>query len=312
MKDSLPRYTGFNPPLKLALHPQFGKLVAGKKVYPINVEISPSGVCPASCQWCFYANTGELGEHRKVFLEKVRTKRLLAELFDMGVKSVSWTGGGDPSVHPDIGQLVEHANICDLKQGMFTNALAKIRFDPSLLEWARVTMTDKPFNVENIRKLRECKTLGFAFNWSGKQDTDYLKQTLDVAYAVKADYVQVRPALKFHGQTTDVEPPDFNDPMMQVTGYKFEDAKHKHGYAKCVAYHLVPFIWEDGNVDVCSYMRKHDGYRLGNIYEKSFKEIMDAAPDFVPVHENCQVCCRNHEHNKTVHAAREVPDKDFP
>lgn len=309
MKDS--KYTGFNPPLKLALHPQFGKLVAGGKVYPINVEISPSGFCNAHCDFCFYAD-GALGDHRKEFLETDRTLRLLEELEELGVKSVSWTGGGDPSLHPHIDQLVSYTRLCNLKQGMFTNALAKIRFDPTLLDWVRVTMTDKPFNVENIRTLRQCKTLGFAFNWSGAQDTDYLKQTLDVAYAVKADYVQVRPALKFHGQTTDVEPPDFDDPMMQVTDYKFEDAKHKHDYKECVAYHLTPFVWEDGNVDVCSYMRKHDGYRLGNIYSESFKSIMDKAPSSVPVHDNCQVCCKLHESNKSIHAAREVPDKDFP
>lgn len=261
---------------------------------------------------CFYANTGELGSHRKVFLDTIKTAELLSEMASLGVKSVSWTGGGDPSLHPEIGTLVDSAAIDDLKQGMFTNALAKIRFNPTLLDWVRVTMTDKPFNLENIRQLRQCKTLGFAFNWSGSQDEDYLKQTLDVAYAVKADYVQVRPALKFHGQTVDIEPPAFDDPMMQVTGYKFDEAKHKHGYADCVAYHLVPFVWEDGNVDVCSYMRKYPGYTLGNVYQDSFKAIMDRAPQSVPVLDSCQVCCRLHEANKYVHQARSVPDADFP
>ncbi len=129
---------------------------------------------------------------------------------------------------------------------------------------------------------------------------------------MQADYVQVRPALKFHGQTVNIEPPRIEHPLIQITDYKFDAAKHKHGYATCEGYHFVPFIWEDGNVDVCSYMRKHPGYTLGNIYESSLKEILDRAPKSVPVISKCQVCCKNHEMNKAVHHARGLQDINFP
>ena len=302
----------FYPKLKMAMHPQFQDLVDNRKTYPVNVEISPSGICNASCDFCFYANTGELGEHRKEFLDIDVLTSLLIDCKDLGVKSVSWTGGGDPSLYPRIATAVSLVSDLKLQQGMFTNALAKPKFDPSKLEWVRITMTDKPFRVDHIKELRACKTLGFAFNYSGPVDDDYLKTTLSLAEDVKADYVQVRPALRFHGETTDILPPSFTHPLMQVTEYKFEDAKHKHGYTKCEGYHLVPFVWENGNVDVCSYMRKHEGYTLGNLYEDSIKTILDRAPQHVPVHKNCQVCCRNHEHNKAIHEARELQDRNFP
>lgn len=302
----------FDPQTKLTIHSQFVDHLAGKQVYPINVEISPSGVCQASCDFCFYANTGELGGHRKVFLDTDRLLGLLSEIADLGVKSVSWTGGGDPSLHPDIKKAVDWAYAEGLTQGMFTNALAMPKFEAWKLDWIRVTMTDKPYKEDCIRQLRPAKALGFAFNYAGQQDDEYLKTTLELAERVKADYVQVRPALQFHGATVDIDPPAFDHPLMQVTDYKFEDAKKSHGYAKCEGYHFVPFIWEDGEVAVCSYMRKHAGYSLGNVYHNKLKDIIDAAPDSVPVHEHCQVCCKNHEINKTIHDARSLEDRNFP
>lgn len=302
----------FAPRTKLALHPQFSAYMAGERVYPINIEVSPSGVCNASCEFCFYANTGELGHHRKVFLDYTKLATVLEEAAGLGVRSVSWTGGGDPSLHPQIGRLVEWVSTLGMKQGMFTNALAEPKYDPRLLDWIRVTMTDKPYRQDVIAKLRACPTLGFAFNYSGPKDDDYLMDTLLVAERVQADYVQVRPALKFHGQTTHVDPPTIRHPLLQITEYKFEDARKEHGYRQCEGYHFVPFLWEDGNVDTCSYMRNYPGYTLGNVYERTLKDILDSAPASVPVHEKCQVCCRNHEHNKSIHESREIENKEFP
>lgn len=302
----------FNPPSKLALHPQFAAYIAGERVYPINVEISPSGICNATCNFCPFANTGELGAHRNVMLETGRLLLFLTECAALGVKSIAWTGGGEPSLHPDIAAIVEEVNSLGMNQGMFTNALARPKYNPARMDWIRITMTDRPYRVDYIKELRAAKTLGFAFNYSGPQDDDYLRTTLNIAEQVDADYVQVRPALPFHGATVDIEPPQITHPLLFVTEYKFEQAKVKHGYERCEAYHLIPFLWETGDVDVCSYMRKHEGYTLGNIYHSRFKAILDSAPPHVPVSESCQVCCRNHEHNRSIHAARQLEDVNFP
>lgn len=302
----------FDPPSKLTLHTQFADYMAGLPIYPINVEISPSGVCQASCQFCFYANTGELGSHRNVMLETPRTLKLLNELGMLGVKSVSWTGGGEPTLHPSFSMFVEELHSVGLHQGLFTNALAQPKYDPSKFDWIRVTMTDKPYQEDYIKELREATALGFAFNYSGPNDETYLLQTLELAERVGADYVQVRPALRFHGETVDIAPPTLQHRLLYVTDYKFEQAKVRHSYDRCEGYHLGCFIWEDGNVDTCAYMRKHDGYRLGNIYQSRLKDILDRAPDSVPVHTQCQVCCKLHETNLTIHAARELQDVNFP
>jgi hypothetical protein len=302
------------PQSKLALHTQFAEYMSGKRVYPINLEISPSGICQASCDFCFYANTGELGHHRNVMLDTERAKFLLLECQELGIKSVSWTGGGEPTLHPHFEHLVETARYAGLEQGLFTNALAAPKYDPQLLAWVRVTMTDKPFRPDYIKALRTCKTVGIAFNYSGPQDDAYLRDVLAMAVECQVSYVQCRPALKFHGETTDIEPPSIVHPLLHITAYKFDEARKPHGthYATCEGYHLSPMCWEDGNVDICSYMRQHEGFTLGNIYKQTLKEILDAAPQDVPVHKCCQVACRLHETNRMIHASRRIEDRNFP
>ncbi len=300
------------PQDKVVLHSQFADYMAGKRIYPVNIEISCSGLCNASCDFCFFANTGELGHHRNVMLETPRLMHLIGECFELKIKSISWTGGGEPSLHPDFAPIVSLTHSMGIEQGIFTNALAKPKYDASRMEWVRVTMTDKPYRIDCIDPLRAAKVLGFAFNYSGPQDDAYLMETLQVAESVGADYVQLRPALKFHGQTVDIDPPKIEHPLLHVTEYKFEEAKKRHGYSTCEAYHLSPMVWEDGNVDTCAYMRLHDGYTLGNLYKSTLKEILDAAPPHVPVHEQCQVCCRLHESNKLIHASRQLQDVNFP
>jgi hypothetical protein len=261
---------------------------------------------------CFYANTGELGGHRNVMLDRDVLHKVIQDAWRLGVKAITWTGGGEPSLHPNIDLAVCYVSERGLDQGMFTNALAYPRYDPTLLSWIRVTMTDRPYNQGNIAALRAAKTLGFAFNYAGPQDDKYLWETLHLAEVVDADYVQVRPALKFHGQTVDIDPPNIDHPLLSITSYKFSDARLPHGYKTCHGHNFVPFLWEDGNLDVCGYMRKHEGYTLGNVYMDRLKDILDRAPITVPVIQQCQVCCKNHEINLAVHKARSLQDKNFP
>jgi len=301
------------PQDKLHLHRQFPDYLAGKRIVPINIEISPCGVCNASCDFCWYAQ-GAAGSHRKTFLGTVELLRLIDDAAAMGVRSISWTGGGEPSLYPAIASAVAHVSLSGMEQGMFTNALAVPRYDPAKMTWIRVTMTDRPWNEEYIKMLRPARRLGIAFNYAGPQDDDYLRKTLDVAERCGVDYVQMRPALKFHGETVTIFPTIINHPLLHVTDYKFEQASLPHGteYTQCEGYHFVPFVWEDGNVDVCAYMRNYEGYTLGNLYQDRLQDILDRAPASVPVHEKCQVCCRNHETNRAIHAARKLEDVNFP
>src|SRR5689334_22888540 len=82
-------------PYKVLAHPQL--LVAAKNdapLRPINLEINPINVCNHSCTWC---TCGYLHDRREQ-LEKQHILELLADASELGVQSVTWTGGGEPTV----------------------------------------------------------------------------------------------------------------------------------------------------------------------------------------------------------------------
>ncbi len=296
------------PQDKVVLHDQFAKYMRGERVYPINVEVSPSGACQATCTGCWY-----LDQHAPIFLETQRTLRLLAEFKLLAVKSVTWTGGGDPSLHPDFTAIVRGAYDLGLEQGMFTNALASPKYDPSLFRWIRVTITDRPPRPEYIKHLASlCPVVGIAFNYEGPHDDDAVRRTLDMAENCMVSYVQVRPKLPPNGDTCNIEPPAIDHPLLHATEYKFSEARKKHEYKTCEAYHLNPFVFENGRVCVCAYMHNDPAYVLGNVYKNTFQEILDAAPPTVPVVARCQTCCKLHESNRAIHSARALQDVNFP
>lgn len=299
----------FNPQAKLASQENFVKFLKGEKVYPINIEISPSHTCQCTCSWCFYAGTHV--KKSEGMMDKNILIQLIKDLKELGLQALSWTGGGEPGLYPHLPEMIELVHSLGIKQGMFTNAHYKINFNPSLFEWIRVSNTNLKWPLKNLKYLRNnVKTLGMAYNYAGNDEE--VKEALKIGNEVKVDYVQVRQALNLRGLVTDREPPKIDDPLLFVTKYKFDDSPNPHGYSKCYGFNFVPFVWNNGNVDVCGYMGKHGKpYTLGNLHEKRFKQIFDESPMHVPVVGVCQTCCKNHMINKLVNDAIELKDKEF-
>jgi MoaA/NifB/PqqE/SkfB family radical SAM enzyme len=303
----------FEPGLKVARHKRFLEYLDGAFVAPINVEISPSGICNASCERCFYRQDPKkiCGLDKEMF-DEGHMERLLKEAHGFGVRSISWTGGGEPTLHTSFYKFVKLAYDERVRQGLFTNGLGKMKFDPSKLDWIRVTKTNHDWNVENLKYLRNCNTLGLCINYRGEIDDLVIDQALEVGEKVGVTYIQVRPALNIAGQKTVIKVPLRKHPLLQITDYKFVGVEEEREYELCEGFHFVPFIWQDGDVDVCGYHRKDQRFNLGNVYKESFESIMKKAPLFVPVIENCQTCCKLNAVNSTIAKMRTLEDVDFP
>ncbi len=295
----------FEPFLKPALHPELVEHFEGGKIMPVNIEISLTGKCNASCPWCFYKDEKTCDEiDSKLFMN------FLEECRDMGVKAITWTGGGEPTLHPNFINFVNKVHYMGLDQGLITNGWGPINFDPTKFNWIRVSRSNLGFDEEKLKFLRKCKTLGMAINYNGNYK-EINKATI-LGEKIGVDYVQVRPVLNTKGKTTNQDITRFRQsPLLMISDYKFNDAKLKHVYKKCEAFHFVPFLWENGDLDVCGYMRGEKGYNLGNIYKNSLEEMMVDAPNHVPVCNKCQVCCKNHELNKLIDKLRNTKDVNF-
>jgi len=293
---------------KLVRHSAFSAFISKNfPVIPVNVEISPSAACNAACPECLYIKKGY---SRSGFMDTALLIKILEELDFLGVKAVTWSGGGEPTLHPDFAKVILKCG--KMSQGLFTNAKAAPEYNPLWFDWIRVTLTENGENapIENIKKLRSCPTLGICINVKN-DDREAIERALKIGEDVGADYVQARPVLNVDGKTTDISIPKIDHPLFVMADYKFKDCGKRHEYSRCYGYHFVPFIWENGQVDACGYMRHNSDYALGDLQTESFMDILHKVPRCLPVSSDCQVCCKNHEINKFINGILESEDVNF-
>ncbi|MFQ5786394.1 MAG: SPASM domain-containing protein, partial [Thermodesulfobacteriota bacterium] len=244
-------------------------------------------------------------------------------------KAITWTGGGEPSVYPSIDWMIEHAHDLSLKQAMFTNGYKPID-KPERMEWIRLTITDR-FSIPQkaAERYRGKTKLGVNFNLC-KENEGHLERLVLEARDAGVDYFQVRPALADRWDLQEaVEVPEglkeheTKDFKVFLTPYKFEDHAQPHGYQTCYGHHFVPFIWHNGDVDVCAYhfgdAEGKERFTFGNITGERFKDIWHGerrkamVEEGIPVIPDCQHCCKNHEINKLLSSIKDtkLEDVDF-
>jgi len=120
----------FNP-LKILHHVgRLRALAEGSDVAPVTVEIDPVAYCNHACGWCVDPVHEPVRMSREVF------ERLVADLAGFEVngfraEGIVFKGGGEPTLHPEFGAMVERAAAAGFAIGVVTNG-------SRLVEWARV------------------------------------------------------------------------------------------------------------------------------------------------------------------------------
>ena len=114
--------TYIEPRMKLFGHmDRLAALQAGENPPPVNVEIDLSNRCSLGCEWCHFAYThtrGPLkGKRAKPagavlggdLMPTLLAKQIIGQLAANGARSVTWTGGGEPTLHPDFDEIISYA-----------------------------------------------------------------------------------------------------------------------------------------------------------------------------------------------------------
>ncbi|MCX6813561.1 MAG: radical SAM protein [Candidatus Azambacteria bacterium] len=89
-----------------------------KKVYPIYIEISPSGICNHRCIFCAIDFMG----YQKRFLDAGVLKDCISGMAKLGVKSVMFAGEGEPLLHKEMSEIAVHAKNVGIDTAFTTNA----------------------------------------------------------------------------------------------------------------------------------------------------------------------------------------------
>jgi len=105
---------------KLIFHPErVADWRAGKNIYPVYAEISPSGACNHRCVYCALDFMG----YKPRFLDAKLLEKRLPEMGRLGLKSVMFAGEGEPFLHPEMALIAERAKAAGIDAAFTTNGV---------------------------------------------------------------------------------------------------------------------------------------------------------------------------------------------
>ena len=130
----------------------------GRITAPIYVRIKPTNRCSHACHWCVYSDGHTRPKdrpelHLQSHMHETMRERdmmplpkaleLLEDLGDMGTKAVTFSGGGEPLIHPHIEAIMCRALDCELDLSIITNGQSLVAGKAEVLrfaKWVRVSM----------------------------------------------------------------------------------------------------------------------------------------------------------------------------
>ena len=122
--------------LKAAWHPE--KILAmrrGEQVVPVHLQVDLSSLCNHGCKFCGYRSEtglsseefggldlrGNFTNNPNRWIDTAKMKEILDDCAALGVKAVQFTGGGEPTVHPDHIEVFAYALDHGLDVALVTN-----------------------------------------------------------------------------------------------------------------------------------------------------------------------------------------------
>lgn len=301
---------------KLMYHiPRLHAWLDEKLVYPVYIEISPSGACNHRCTFCALDYVG----YQKRYLETTRLKAILSEMGQLGVKSVMFGGEGEPLLHKEICDIVVHARRSGIVTAFTTNGvlLRKSLADKILpqTEWIKVScnagtretyarihrtrQTDFDAVIENMAYAAELKhkqgylcALGVQLLLLPENGKEVL-QLAAKASDIGMDYLVIKPYSQHFLSKTEKyknitykkwlhlanELARFNNEHFKVIFRLDTMQKWDTGvrsYERCLALPFWSYLDAGGNIWGCSAFLGEKQFWYGNIYENSFQKIWES------------------------------------
>lgn len=274
------------------------KLIQGKSVAPITCEIDPSNFCRNSCEWCIYA---EYISKNRVHLDYTLFEDILYQLFDMGCKSITFTGGGEPTCHPQFNLMISFALKLGFKIGLITNGIGLdlIKDYWNDFEFIRVSLDHS--NTEDYYKNKKthyfdkiCRNI---FNVVQQSSTDIgisaiyttekdAQDFIDLGSVLGVKYTQIKPLVNNKVETTNTQLNQLNkDNSFATERYLINGSN-----LPCKIAGLIGQVGADGKYYYCCIHRGNPKYVIGDLRTESLQDLIEKRKDFIPDLDDCFSC----------------------
>jgi len=276
---------------------QVEKLERGEFVPPVSCEIDPSNSCNLNCDFCMFADWRK-DHHEHLDLELYIS--LVGELHKMGTRSITFTGGGEPLMNPNFNLMVKIAKSLGFQIGLVTNGVLLDKLEkPEDFLFIRVSIDAhnkkdykkvKGFDrfdtvIQNITEtIKRNKIIGLSYVVGPYNNKDLYKAE-DLANELGAAYIQIKPSYINERKEifTDFEYPDGRD-VIGTKRYLPEDN------VPCTIAALIGIVGANGDVYFCCQGRGIDRLTLGNLKDKTFKQMWTERLELKPKVSLCPMC----------------------
>lgn len=279
-------------------------LAAGELAFPVTVEIDPSNKCNHRCEWCVSAES-----HTGEQLDCERFVDLIAELESLDVRSVVLKGGGEPTVHPRINEMLRACADRGLALGLITNGSMPLEGTPQIVletaDWVRISLdaalpaTHRLIhgtadfsrilrNVEYLAGHTKRTLIGLNFV-ADQRNYREIVAFAQLARSIGAAYASIR--CVFNPES--ILPTEIREEMRRqafvakrlnnqwfrvllgdfTDQYLNADPRQPFPWQRCLGPSLVGVVGADGEVYACCFLRGHRAFSFGNVHDQSFEDI---------------------------------------
>jgi MoaA/NifB/PqqE/SkfB family radical SAM enzyme len=281
------------------------KMIDDNKTPPLAVEIDLTNKCNHNCVWCMF---DRFRKKHPVSLDLKTVYVLLEDLKAMGVKAITYVGGGEPLIYPYFKEVMYKTKELGFDTGVVTNGellMEHVQTIKDTCQFCRVSLdagnsvdhkalhgaTWNSFRrvlqgIEALGKDKGDLVLGVAF-LVHPINFYKLPELVKILSIIKVDYLQVRPVYMPGLNFTDRLKQKINiviDAAQEVangTGLNLITFKHRFREfyeedlrpCKCLAHNVLSIIGADGKVYLCCQLRGNSKFAIGDLNVNNFKEI---------------------------------------
>lgn len=323
--------------LKIFAHPEKIKSIAeGDRTAPLYVRIKPTNKCNHNCNYCHYASGQYLdlqGQENRNQIPWEMMQEIIKDLADMGVKAVTFSGGGEPLLYPRIIEAMQQLLEYDIDLSIITNG-SMLKGDAAELlaraKWVRISLdagTRETYsqirgislesfpkvcaNIEKfaLLKQKECELgINFVVN---KENSGEIYAAGKLMHDLGVNHIKYTARMT---NNVDDYHKDFKEQVMeQIKRVKKEfqserfnvinlyesdfdlSAKFERQYRNCAVKEIVTVIAADCKVYYCHDKAYLKNGIIGDIKEKSFRYIW-FSPETTEKFKNFDagIQCRHH------------------
>jgi len=310
---------------------------------PIYARMKPTNFCCHNCHFCVYNHkiSGMHNNMKKERLSKEKIFEVLDDFKEMEVKCVTYSGGGESLMHPDIADIMERTLKNNIDLSIITNGQLLSGRKASILsvsKWVRISMdyfdaasfiesrgcSKKDFdeildNIINFSKQKEdsCDlSINFIItnkNYNKIYDVCNLLKILNIDN-IRFSPVWVKNFLTYHEPLKNEVYKQLKlsrqeletDSFKIYDSYNFSENIIKRQYKKCFIMQINPVIGADGNIYNCHNKSYTTEGIIGNINQKRFKDVWFSDEAFQHFNKynakhSCNGQCANDGKNLFIH-----------